>query len=137
MRASAVTLRECEHEKAHLLPRRQSPYAHSIPLIPIYKSTTKKSLASREKRDNDDSRNQAVISGRYPKSRIELLPAREHTHDPTGLRDDVHHRLDSRRALDHPATVAFSGMMIPAAAMMIPAAAMMVIVVVWGPTIFW
>ena len=67
-----------------------------------------------------------MISRRYPKSRVELLPAREYAHDSTRLRDDVHHRLDSRRALDHPATVAFSGMMIPAAAM-----------VVRGPTIFW
>ena len=71
-----------------------------------------------------------MISGRYPKSRLELLSAREHAHDPTGLRDDIHHRFDSRRALDHPATVAFSGMMIPAAAVV-------VIMVVWGPTIFW
>jgi hypothetical protein len=71
-----------------------------------------------------------VISGRYSKSRIELLPAREHAHDPTGLRDDVHHCLDSRRALDHTTTVAFSGVMITAAAMV-------VIVVMWWPTIFW
>jgi hypothetical protein len=33
---------------------------------------------------------------------IEFLPAREHAHDPTRLRNYVHHSLDCGRALDHP-----------------------------------
>ena len=65
-------------------------------------------------------------------SRIKFLPACEDAYDPTRLRDNIHHGLDSRWSLDHP----------PAASASAPAAAMVMVVVVvvmvvgWS-TLFW
>ena len=61
----------------------------------------------------------ALVHGDITASRVELLAARKYTYDAAGLGDNVHHSLDRRWTLDHPAT-ATSATTAPTAMMTMP-----------------
>ena len=65
-------------------------------------------------------------------SRIKFLPACEDAYNPTRLRDNIHHSLDSRGSLHHPSPASPSA---PAAAMVI--VVVVVVMAVGWSTIFW
>lgn len=94
-----------------------------IPFQSVQHKNPRKQMVLANRQQND-----CAIS--LPTSRIKFLSTGENAYNPTWLRDNVHHGLDSRRSLHHRS---------PSSS---PAAAMVVVVVVvvmvlgWS-TIFW